>query len=378
MKRAQLKPTGFVDSEKRFREHLAFEADWDVTGFVTDEGIIASIYDRELRKMKEAMKMEDLTKLVFHYFVEQINAELGPYGIGQPEFFDPRRLDEREVMFHKLMAKGVNPDTSPLLRPATLLTTIYFGGRFMLYMRAEPNFVDGKLLKVNILLGNRHSTLNHWIVGLEAEMQAAKSGVEGSVPSKDEKSIKPAPTDDPQSIKDIEPDKAPVATPVTKKIQSLQPLPGSAPSREHEIPFDNPYQLYRYSSPMGKLLAEAIADPAYEWTLLETEPFYGQDEEDIDWTEIHGLYFGLFKLLVEEITRYLGPPDYRGQCNKDAWDRWNHLFHDYIPSANHVAVWDREGNPFYCRFSWEDKECPIVIAVGCQQSQPGDIRPVDA
>lgn len=66
------------------------------------------------------------------------------------------------------------------------------------------------------------------------------------------------------------------------------------------------------------------------------------------------------------ITSILGQPIYRGQWDAPDRSQWESILPEYA-DAQDLVVWQtRDSKKVYCRYSWEDKEIPILIAIGVE------------
>ena len=86
---------------------------------------------------------------------------------------------------------------------------------------------------------------------------------------------------------------------------------------------------------------------------------------DGDYNEIFNSYHAYFESIVSEIEALHGAPIYRGSWKSADIESWaselglSNLIQD-------IAIWNIDSNEIYIRWYWEDKELPILVALGAK------------
>lgn len=127
-----------------------------------------------------------------------------------------------------------------------------------------------------------------------------------------------------------------------------------------------PHNAYLTPTPLVKLVAQAFAQPEAEIDLAASNHFYDFAGH---WDEITTAYEAYFEAAVGDLTAILGQPIYRGRWDAPERPEWDAILPEYA-DAQDLVVWARDSKRLYCRYSWEDKEIPILIAMGGKAAQP--------
>jgi hypothetical protein len=123
-----------------------------------------------------------------------------------------------------------------------------------------------------------------------------------------------------------------------------------------------PHNAHETALSLSQAVAEARSNPQVEVDLAASKHFY---DFEGDWAVVTAAYEDYFAKGVTEVTRLLGEPIYRGPWNAPDRSQWDSILPEFA-SAQELVVWQQDSKRLYCRYSWQDKEIPILIALGVE------------
>ena len=127
-----------------------------------------------------------------------------------------------------------------------------------------------------------------------------------------------------------------------------------------------PHNAYLTSVPLKDAISSALSNRTVEVNLAVSHDFYDFWEE---YSEVETPYLEYFDNTAHAIANILGDPIYRGSCEAPATLEWISAL-ELHASAVHLVVWERDNLKLYLRYGWEDKEIPIVVALGTEGCNP--------
>lgn len=113
-------------------------------------------------------------------------------------------------------------------------------------------------------------------------------------------------------------------------------------------------------------VAQLLLHPETELDLVASKHFY---DFEGDWDEITTAYDDHFTATVKGLSSFLGQPIYRGRWDAPDRSEWESVLPEYA-DAQELVIWEHDSRRLYCRYSWEDKEIPILIAIGVEGCLP--------
>ena len=128
-----------------------------------------------------------------------------------------------------------------------------------------------------------------------------------------------------------------------------------------------PHNAFTTAHTIQESLSSIKIDRATELLLASSYEFNW--DFDGDCNEIFNSYLAHFESIVSEIEALLGAPIYRGRWNapdiKLGASEFNlsNLIQD-------IAIWKVDSIEIYIRWYWEDKEIPILVALGAKGCEP--------
>ena len=123
-----------------------------------------------------------------------------------------------------------------------------------------------------------------------------------------------------------------------------------------------PHNAHLSSIPLSDAVTQLLLQPDTEFDLAASKHFY---DFGGDWERIATAYGKYFSATLEGLSSILGQPIYRGRWDAPDRAEWEPILPEYA-DAQDLAIWDHESRRLYCRYSWQDKEIPILIAIGVE------------
>ncbi len=106
-------------------------------------------------------------------------------------------------------------------------------------------------------------------------------------------------------------------------------------------------------------MSYALDCPEVEVDLTTSKSLFNFDG---DWAAL-SMYIAYFDQMTDALSATLGTPVYAGSFESLGWDHWSSAL---MVDANHLVIWSVDGRNLYLRYIWEDKEIPILLAVGVE------------
>jgi hypothetical protein len=125
-----------------------------------------------------------------------------------------------------------------------------------------------------------------------------------------------------------------------------------------------PHNSHLDSRSGEELLLTLSNDPTTEVDLAASKHFYDVGP-GFDFHPVMQAYSACFALHQKSFTEVLGEPVYQGNWNSPDLEEWTPLLPEFA-SAMHLTVWKRGEQHLYLRQGSEDKETPILIALGVE------------
>ena len=125
------------------------------------------------------------------------------------------------------------------------------------------------------------------------------------------------------------------------------------------------HNSYTTSLSFEEAVSAALKNPVVEIDMAASKHFW---DFEGDWDAVIRSYAVYFDSMVTALTQILGQPIYRGKWDDPNRQEWNPLLPEYATALD-LAVWQKDDLLLYVRNSREDKECPILIALGAEGSQ---------
>lgn len=125
-----------------------------------------------------------------------------------------------------------------------------------------------------------------------------------------------------------------------------------------------PHNAHLDTRSAEELMFAIQADDSKEIDLAASKHFY-EVPMDFDWDQITSAYEAEYEKRLREFSKVLGEPSYRGRWDASDFDEWNSVVPEYA-SAVELAVWKVGEKRLYLRYGWEDKEIPMIIALGME------------
>jgi hypothetical protein len=88
-----------------------------------------------------------------------------------------------------------------------------------------------------------------------------------------------------------------------------------------------------------------------------------------DFTETEPPYIEYFETTAKAITNILGKPVYQGRWDAPETKEWIATLKLHADVMD-LVVWEIDRVKLYLRYSWEDKEIPMLVALGAEGCQP--------
>jgi hypothetical protein len=123
-----------------------------------------------------------------------------------------------------------------------------------------------------------------------------------------------------------------------------------------------PHNVYTSAFSPAEAISVVMSDRDVELDLTVSKNFWGFEG---DWETVPGAYRVFFENMVESMSALLGPPVCRARSDGSDRKEWDSILPEYA-DAQDLAVWEKDGIHLYLRYSWEDKEAPILIALGTE------------
>lgn len=120
-----------------------------------------------------------------------------------------------------------------------------------------------------------------------------------------------------------------------------------------------PHNCYMTSKTLAECIDAALSNRALEVDLAASKHFWDYDG-DPDAPEE---YDDFYAETVTELAEILGDPVYESSWGSADRDEWESILPEFA-DAQELTVWKKNGINIYVRLSWEDKEIPILIAMG--------------
>ena len=90
---------------------------------------------------------------------------------------------------------------------------------------------------------------------------------------------------------------------------------------------------------------------------------------DGDYNEVFKSYHAYFESIVSEIEALHGAPVYRGGWKSPDIEPWTSEL-GLSNLVQDIAIWKIDSTEIYLRWYWEDKELPILVALGAKGCEP--------
>ena len=129
-----------------------------------------------------------------------------------------------------------------------------------------------------------------------------------------------------------------------------------------------PHNCHITEKSLNECIDSVMKDRSVEVDIAASKHFWDY-EGDLD---VPDKYDDYYATTVEELTKILGSPIYRGRWDTPDRDKWIPIIPEYA-DAMELAVWEKDSVKLYLRLSWEDKEIPIFIAMGTEGCEPTGI-----
>ena len=126
-----------------------------------------------------------------------------------------------------------------------------------------------------------------------------------------------------------------------------------------------PHNCYVTTQPISGCIQAATNDKSIEVDLAASRHFFDY-EGDWDVSDRYSEYFEDIKIQICEI---LGDPIYSGLWDDPNRSEWDQILSEGVDAVE-LAVWMHEDSKLYLRLGWEDKEIPIIIAIGIEGAEP--------
>ena len=123
-----------------------------------------------------------------------------------------------------------------------------------------------------------------------------------------------------------------------------------------------PHNAHLSSLSLPDAVAQLLLHPDTEVDLVASKHFY---DFDGDWDGITTAYDDQFAATVAGLSTILGQPIYRGRWDAPDRPEWESVLPEYA-DAMELVIWGHDSRRLYCRYSWEDKEIPMLIAIGVE------------
>jgi hypothetical protein len=98
-----------------------------------------------------------------------------------------------------------------------------------------------------------------------------------------------------------------------------------------------------------------LADPDRREIFLAVSKDFWEPKDQELYPSVYPEYRRHFFALVDNLTRVLGEPRWRGGYDDTLYPSW--------AVGEQIAVWERENGSLYLRLHHEDREVPILIAL---------------
>lgn len=128
-----------------------------------------------------------------------------------------------------------------------------------------------------------------------------------------------------------------------------------------------PHNAYLSSATVEEFIEALKKAPQREIDLAVSRSFFNYDWE----IDVASHYQTFYEAMVIEIKGILGEPVFQG--SHETFAEWETILPEYVDYLN-LTVWKVEGRHFYLRFSWEDKEIPMIVAFGVEGADVSDIN----
>jgi hypothetical protein len=124
-----------------------------------------------------------------------------------------------------------------------------------------------------------------------------------------------------------------------------------------------PHNAFTSALSIQDCISSIMVDRTSELLLASSLDFSWDFEED--YGEVADSYQAYFDSVVSDVVTILGTPVFRGRWDSPDVDPWVTDFglSDHIVD---VAIWKSESIDLYVRWHWEDKEIPILVAIGAK------------
>jgi hypothetical protein len=108
-----------------------------------------------------------------------------------------------------------------------------------------------------------------------------------------------------------------------------------------------------------ELLAKVVGDRGSHVDLAISN--FGLSESE--WEHAYTAFEGFYEARAKEISAILGDPAWEGSWTSDEYPDW--------ALGENITIWDHPGGKIYLRIYQEDREIPIIIALGTSDSTNG-------
>lgn len=125
-----------------------------------------------------------------------------------------------------------------------------------------------------------------------------------------------------------------------------------------------PHGSHLDSKTAEELLAVLKRDGTTEIDLAASKHFYDVPL-GFDWRAVTEAYNACFDRHQNDLTAILGTPIFVGNWESPDLEKWTRLLPPFA-DALRLVVWKRGDRHIYLRQGWEDKEIPILIALGLE------------